>query len=54
MTAEAEFESKCAECGDTIKVGSPIVKVEGEWIHEDCADDPRDLRFNTREEGRDG
>jgi hypothetical protein len=35
---QAEWESKCAACGDWIYEGDWIIKDEDEnWIHEDCA-----------------
>lgn len=55
MSAVAEFRSKCASCGNWIEEGDPITRDDdGEWIHEDCADDPRDLHFNLTEEANDG
>lgn len=36
---QAEWNSKCPACGDTIHEGDWIVKDEDdEWIHEDCKD----------------
>jgi hypothetical protein len=39
VVVEAEFESKCPACGDTIHVGDEIVAdVDGEFVHLDCED----------------
>lgn len=35
----ARFDSKCGICLDTIFEGDPMVKVEEEWVHEDCGRD---------------
>lgn len=51
MTGRAQFRSKCPACGEWIEEDDEIVRDDDdEWIHADCADDPRDLRFNLREE----
>lgn len=33
---EAEYESRCPACDETIMVGDEIVSVDGEWVHLEC------------------
>lgn len=55
MAGVAQFRSKCPSCGEWIEEDDPIVRDDdGEWIHEGCADDPRDLKFNLTREANDG
>lgn len=36
---QAEYQSKCAACGDTISEGDDIVlNDDGDWVHVDCED----------------
>jgi len=34
---QATYEGKCGVCQGTIEAGEEIVKIEGEWVHEECA-----------------
>ena len=36
---EATHESRCTICDLRIYEGDPIVCVDDEWVHEDCAED---------------
>lgn len=36
---EALWRSKCPACGEWIEEGDEITRQEGEWVHDDCADD---------------
>jgi len=35
---QAQYPSRCFECYGTIKVGDPISKDGGRWIHEKCVE----------------
>lgn len=37
---EALWRSKCPACDEWIEEGDTIAKEDGEWIHEDCAEEP--------------
>lgn len=36
---EAEYESTCETCGCGIEPGDMIECVDGDWVHEECAED---------------
>lgn len=33
----AAWPSRCGWCDEGIEVGDPIRQVDGEWVHEECA-----------------
>lgn len=35
----ARRESQCGLCGDRIYPDEPILEVEGDWCHQECAED---------------
>ena len=39
---KARFDGRCGLCQGSIREGDDIVEVEGEWVHESCADDADD------------
>jgi hypothetical protein len=44
---EAEYRTKCAECGEWIEPGEEIEKDEdGNWIHKDHLDFPVGFGYN--------
>lgn len=36
LVYDAEYESRCPACDETIMVGDEIVSVDGEWVHLEC------------------
>lgn len=36
------YRGECAECLDPIDEGDMIVKVDGDYVHEDCAPEPEE------------
>lgn len=39
---EAEFNSICGHCDEPILQGDLISEVDGEWLHETCAESARE------------
>lgn len=39
MSIEATRDSRCTVCDELIFVGDSIEEVDGEWVHEKCAEE---------------